>query len=48
LLGIVVRRQNAFESKADQSKSVFWRLLSQYNIFLVYLFKVYCEWHFSA
>lgn len=44
---ILIRRQNSFEQNIDNKKSLLWRLLSQYNIFLVYLFKVYCEWYFS-
>lgn len=48
VFSVLVRRQNPFEQKADDSVSLPWRILSQYNIFILYLFKVYCEWHFSA
>ena len=48
LFGILVRYQNTYEAGQDQQKSLVWRVLTQYNIFFIYLFKVFCEWYFSS
>lgn len=48
LCGILVRYQNTYEAGQDQQKSLVWRVLTQYNIFFIYLFKVFCEWYFSS
>lgn len=46
IFSILIRRQNSYEMGLNEKRPLFWRILSQYNIFFVYLFKVYCEWYF--
>jgi len=43
-----IRRLNQFEQGEELKKPLLSRLLSQYNIFLLFLFKTYCEWYFGA
>lgn len=48
---IMVRRQNQFEMRQENEKSgssVVMQLFQQYNIFALFLFMKYCEWHFSG
>ena len=48
LFGYHIRRLNAFEQREELKKPLLLRLLSQYNVFLIFLFKTYCEWYFGA
>ncbi|TNV76516.1 hypothetical protein FGO68_gene4639 [Halteria grandinella] len=47
--GILVRRMNHFEQRQasmQEGGSLVLRMFQQYNIFLLFLFMKYCEWHF--
>ena len=46
--GYLIRRLNSFEADQENKKPLIQRLFSQYNIFLLFMFKTYCEWHFGA
>lgn len=46
--GLHIRRLNAFEQSQEMKKPLLARLLSQYNVFLLFVFKTYCEWYFGA
>lgn len=47
IFGFLVRRQNNFEANQNNKQNTVLKILSQYNLFLIYLFKVYLEWHFG-
>ena len=46
--GFLIRRQNGFERSQIAEQPLLKRLFSQYKVFMVFLFKTYCEWYFGA
>ena len=46
--GYLIRRQNPYERNQIAEQPLLKRLFSQYNVFIIFLFKTYCEWYFGA